>query len=109
MLLNCYTQYASKFGKLSSDHRTGKGPLVFIPIQKKGNIKECSNCHTIALISHASRVTLKIFQFLPGKFHGQRSLAVYSPQGLRELDMTEHTSILVVQSLSHVQLLLISH
>ena len=35
---------------------------VFIPILKKGNAKECSNYHTIALISHASEVMLKILQ-----------------------------------------------
>ena len=35
---------------------------VFIPIPKKGNAKECSNYHTIALISHASKVKLKILQ-----------------------------------------------
>ena len=35
---------------------------VFIPIPKKGNAKECSNCCTIALISHASKVILKILQ-----------------------------------------------
>ena len=35
---------------------------VFIPIQKKGNAKECSNYHTIALISHTSKVMLKILQ-----------------------------------------------
>ena len=35
---------------------------VFIPIPKKGNAKECSNYHTIALISQASKVTLKILQ-----------------------------------------------
>ena len=35
---------------------------VFIPIPKKGNTKECSNYRTIALISHASKVTLKILQ-----------------------------------------------
>ena len=35
---------------------------VLIPIPKKGNAKECSNYHTIALISHASRVMLKILQ-----------------------------------------------
>ena len=40
------------FGKLSSGHS----------IPKKGNAKECSNCHTIALISHASKVMLKILQ-----------------------------------------------
>ena len=32
---------------------------VFIPIPKKGNAKECSNYHTIALISHTSKVLLK--------------------------------------------------
>ena len=35
---------------------------VFIPIPKKGNAKECSNYRTIALISHASKVILKILQ-----------------------------------------------
>ena len=35
---------------------------VFIPIRKKGNAKECSNYRTIALISHASKVMLKIIQ-----------------------------------------------
>ena len=35
---------------------------VFISIPKKGNAKECSNYHTIALISHASKVMLKILQ-----------------------------------------------
>ena len=35
---------------------------VFIPVQMKGNAKECSNYHTIALISHASKVMLKILQ-----------------------------------------------
>ena len=35
---------------------------VFIPIPKKGNAKECSNYHTIALISHANKVKLKIPQ-----------------------------------------------
>ena len=35
---------------------------VFIPIPKKGNAKKCSNYHTIALISHTSKVMLKILQ-----------------------------------------------
>ena len=35
---------------------------LFIPITKKDNAKECSNYHTIALISHASKVMLKILQ-----------------------------------------------
>ena len=57
ILWKCCTQYASTFGKLSSHHRTGS---LFIPIPKKGNATECSNYHTIALISHASKVMLKI-------------------------------------------------
>ena len=39
---------------------TGLEKSVFIPIPKKGNVKECSNYHTIAFISHASKVMLKI-------------------------------------------------
>ena len=35
---------------------------VFIPIPKKGNAKECSSYHTVALISHTSKVVLKILQ-----------------------------------------------
>ena len=61
MLLKCCTQYASKFGILSSGHRNGK-ISVFIPIPKKGNAKECSNYCTIVLISHTSKVMLKILQ-----------------------------------------------
>ena len=41
---------------------TGLKRSVFIPIPKKGNAKECSNYRTIALISHASKVILKILQ-----------------------------------------------
>ena len=41
---------------------TGLEKLVFIPIPKKGNAKECSNYGTIAFISHASKVMLKILQ-----------------------------------------------
>ena len=47
--------------------KTQQGPQdwkrsVFIPIPKKDNAKECSNYHTIALISHANKVMLKILQ-----------------------------------------------
>ena len=76
LLLKCCTQYISKFGKLRSGQRPGnqwphyqnfnivpwENASVFIPIPKKGSTKECSNCHTIALISHASKVILKILQ-----------------------------------------------
>ena len=40
----------------------GLEKFSFIPIPKKGNAKECSNYRTIALISHASKVMLKILQ-----------------------------------------------
>ena len=60
MLWKCCTQYASKFGKLSSAQDWKRS--VFILIPKKGNAKECSNYCTIALISHTSKVMLKILQ-----------------------------------------------
>ena len=62
---------------------------VFIPIPKKGNTKECSNYRTIALISHASKVMLKILQVKLQKYVN------------RELPDVQFSS---VQSLSHVQL-----
>ena len=55
MLWKCCTQYATKFGKLSSGHRTGKGQFL-------SQCQKCSNYSTIALISHASKVMLKILQ-----------------------------------------------
>ena len=41
---------------------TGLEKVIFIPISKKGNAKECSHYRTIALISHPSKVMLKILQ-----------------------------------------------
>ena len=41
---------------------------VFISITKKGSAKECSNYHTIVLISHASKVILKILQARPQQY-----------------------------------------
>src|SRR5574339_10854 len=61
MLWKCCTLYASKFGKLNSRPQDWKRS-VFIPIPKKDNAKECSNYCTTALISHASKVMLKILQ-----------------------------------------------
>ena len=54
------SQYASKFGKLSSGHRTGKGQFSF-QSQKKA-IPKNAQTTTIALISHVSKVMLKILQ-----------------------------------------------
>ena len=60
MLWKCYTQYISKFGKLSSGHRTEK--VSFHSYPKERQCQECSNFHTIVLISHTSKVLLKILQ-----------------------------------------------
>ena len=54
-------QYASKSGKLSSGHRPGKGQFSF-QSQRKTMPKKCSDYCTIALISHTSKVMLKILQ-----------------------------------------------
>ena len=61
MLWKGCTQYASKFGKTQQWPQDWKRS-VFIPISKKGNIKECSNYRTIVFISHASKIMLKILQ-----------------------------------------------
>ena len=60
MLWKGCTQYVSKFGKLSRGHRTGN--ISFHSNPKEGNAKEYSNYHTTELISHASKVMLKILQ-----------------------------------------------
>ena len=60
MLWKCCTQCASKFGKLSSGHRTGKGQFSFQ--SQRSNAKECSDYHTILLIPHDSKVMLNILQ-----------------------------------------------
>ena len=64
---------------------------VFISIPEKGNAKECSKYHTIALISHASwrRKWQPTLVFLPGKSHVWRNLVGYSSWGRKESDMTE--------------------
>ena len=61
MLWKCCTQYASNLENSAVATRLVKVSFHFNP--KKGNAKECSNYHTIALIiSHASKVMLKILQ-----------------------------------------------
>ena len=60
MLWKCCTKYASKFGKLSSGHRTGKGPFSF-QSQRKAmpkNAQTTTQLHS----SHVSKVMLKILQ-----------------------------------------------
>ena len=61
VLWKCCTQYASKFGKLSSGHRTGKGQFSS-QSQRKTMPKNVQTTTLIAFISHASKVMLKILQ-----------------------------------------------
>ena len=60
MLLKCCTHYVSKFGKLSSGHRTGKGQFSF-QSQRRAMPKNETTV-PFALISHANKVMLKILQ-----------------------------------------------
>ena len=55
-MLHCICQQIWKTQQWPQDWEMS----VFIPMPKKGNAKECSNCHTITLISHASKVMFKI-------------------------------------------------
>ena len=61
MLLKCSPQYSSKFGKLSSGHRTGKDQFSF-QSQRKRMPENVQTTAQIALISLASKVMLKILQ-----------------------------------------------
>ena len=61
---------------------------VFIPIPKKGNAKECSNYPTIALISHASKVMLKILQARLQQYVNRELPDVYA----RFIEKAEETS-----------------
>ena len=58
----CCTQYASKFGKLSSGHRTGKGQFSFQSQRKSMPKNAQTTAQIIALILHAIKVMLKILQ-----------------------------------------------
>ena len=66
MLLKCCSQDISKFGKFNSVHGTGKCQFSFGPqrkeMPKKLTKKQSSNYLTIALISHANQIVLKILQ-----------------------------------------------
>ena len=81
---------------------------VFIPIPKKGNAKECSNYHTIALISHASKLMLKILhtrlqQYMNREFpnvqagfrkgRGTRDQIVNTAGSLKKHESSRKTSI----------------
>ena len=83
MLGKCCTQYASKFGKLSSGHRIGKGQFSSKERQCQRMLKLPHNC------THLSRQWHPTPVLLLGKSHGWRSLEGCSPRGPKESDMTE--------------------
>ena len=62
MLLQCCTQYASKFGRLSSGHTTGKGQFSFQSQRKAMPNNGQTTIFMLAFIFHASKVLLKILQ-----------------------------------------------
>ena len=64
MLLKCCTQYASKFGALSNDHRIEKCPFS-VWLQRKAVPKNVQTTILIVLISHASKFTLNFFKLGP--------------------------------------------
>ena len=61
MLWKCCTQYASKFGKLSSGHRTGKGQFSF-QSQRKAMLKNAQTTHNCTHLTRSKVVMLKILQ-----------------------------------------------
>ena len=61
MLLTCCTQYGQQIWKTQQWPQDWKRS-VFIPIPKKGNVEECTDYLTMTLISHASKLMLKILQ-----------------------------------------------
>ena len=66
--LKCCTQYASKFGKLTSGHRTGKSQFL-LQSQRRAT-KKYSNYHTIALILHANKIKIppaRLQQYVNGE------------------------------------------
>ena len=68
MLLKYCTQYVSKFGKLSSGHRTGRGQFSF-QFQRKAMPKNTQTTYCkIAFISHVCKVMLKILQVRPQQY-----------------------------------------
>ena len=73
---------------------------VFIPIPKKGNAKECSNCHTFALISHASKVMVNILQARLQQYVNQKLPDVDS-EGLRNCPTLSYYSALSWNYISH--------
>ena len=66
---------------------------VFIPIPKKGNAKECSNYHMIALISHANKVMLKILQDIEKAREFQKNIYFCFIAYTKAFDCVDHNKL----------------
>ena len=87
-ILKCWTQYARKFGKLRM--ATGLENVSFHSNLKEDDTKECSNYHTIVLISHASKFMLKILQ---ARLHQYMSWELADLQvGLKKAEESDQTA-----------------
>ena len=87
-ILKCWTQYARKFGKLRM--ATGLENVSFHSNLKEDDTKECSNYHTIVLISHASKFMLKILQ---ARLHQYMSWELADVQvGLKKAEESDQTA-----------------
>ena len=84
MLLKYCTQYGTKFGKLSSGHRTGKRS-VFIPIPKKGNAKEIEEKNRMG----KTKDLFKKMRDTKGTFHAKTG----SIKDRNGMDLTERSRI----------------
>ena len=99
MLGKCCTQYASKFGKQQWPQDWKRS--VFIPIPKKGNIKECSNYRTIALISLASKVKVKVRSLSRVRLFATPWTAAYQAPSSMGFSRQEYWSGLPLPSAEH--------
>ena len=74
---------------------TGLEKVIFVSIPKKGNAKECSNYRTIALISHTSKIMLKILQARLQQYMNHELVDVQAGfrKGRRTRDLTSFASL----------------
>ena len=108
MLLKCWTQYVSKFGKLSHGHRTGKCQFSF-QSQKKSMPKNVQTTGQLYLFNRRQWHPTPVL--LPGKSHGRRSLVGCSPWGrwgsdrLSDFTFTFHFHALEKEMATHSSVL----
>ena len=80
-------EWTGRGGGRFSSGSAGRDPICQFRRHKRHGLNPCVRKIT------SSRKRQPTSVFLPGKCHGQRSLVGYSPGGLKESDMTEHTHV----------------